>query len=657
MVSAAVKLVRSTLMRPSLVMRLGLLLLAALFVVVLRFTMPGAMHSIDGLLADLSWRSISNSRQDAVPVIIAIDERSLQEVGAWPWDRSIYMQISDRLREYDVALQAYDVVFPESKPGDTAVAQQLSQNGAIIGQVLFANGEEASRTGELSGAIESLRCAQGVGASSGYLASAVAFTSVNKGHLTPRLDADGAIRSVPALLCADGLVYPSLGLASYMQFLTGSKRLALEAGAGWAEAPSILQIRSDEMGVYTLAVSSEGDVLVDYSLAPSAFAVYSVVDLLAGKIPKALLAGRPVIVGATAFGLGDNVPTPYAGAGQGVEIQARLLHALLTNNTPYIAAGNLAMNLALGVGVSLLLLLATVLGTTRLAAFVFPVAAILLPLALFVLALITLLKFGIMLQISAVLLYSLSAATLFGVAEHRQSNQHRKRLFANLRAYLPGSSVDTMSQSLPKGVVDAQRKKRILLSADLRNFSMFEESHLPEETAALLHLFLTESTTLIEKYGGVVEEFKGDSLIASWDAQIQNPMSIVAVASELHVRITSILSAGLMGSQAPMALGLGIEAGDVLIGSIGSEKRRVHTLLGDTVTRVIRLQEMTAELAEPVLFGAGFVELVGESEFRDLGSFLLPGLQKSRRIYASSNKIQDSWEQLAPHLKVLQGGR
>jgi len=51
-----------------------------------------------------------------------------------------------------------------------------------------------------------------------------------------------------------------------------------------------------------------------------------------------------------------------------------------------------------------------------------------------------------------------------------------------------------------------------------------------------------------------------------------------------------------------LALGIGIEQGTTLLGSIGPSHRRTHTMLGDTVTITLRIQEMTSDLAQPTLF-------------------------------------------------------
>ena len=85
----------------------------------------------------------------------------------------------------------------------------------------------------------------------------------------------------------------------------------------------------------------------------------------------------------------------------------------------------------------------------------------------------------------------------------------------------------------------------------------------------------------------------------------------------------------------PLAVGIGIEQGEVLVGSFGPARRRVHTLLGKTVTTAIRLQEMTGDLSQPIICGEAMAKAWQEqTELHSLGRFLLPGLQKASELFA-----------------------
>ena len=104
----------------------------------------------------------------------------------------------------------------------------------------------------------------------------------------------------------------------------------------------------------------------------------------------------------------------------------------------------------------------------------------------------------------------------------------------------------------------------------------------------------------------------------------------------------------------PLALGIGIEQGSVLIGSIGPAHRRSHVLLGDTVSIVFRIQELTADLAHPILVGGHAARQMKDEELESQGHFLLSGLRNPQHLFAppSTGKRQEE-----RGLKLIHGGR
>ncbi len=194
----------------------------------------------------------------------------------------------------------------------------------------------------------------------------------------------------------------------------------------------------------------------------------------------------------------------------------------------------------------------------------------------------------------------------------------------------------------------------------LRNFSAFGESRPPEESAALLHYFFVRATEIIEQHGGSIHEFKGDSLLAVWYGSYANAaVRALAAAQEMQIAIQrDMLPQHPPAGLEPLALGIGIEQGPVLVGSIGPAHRRSHTMLGDTVTITLRIQEMTAELASPILVGECAARQLSECRLESQGSYLLSGLQTPHILFAPAvadvPKRRSRQDQVA--LTVLSGG-
>ena len=159
----------------------------------------------------------------------------------------------------------------------------------------------------------------------------------------------------------------------------------------------------------------------------------------------------------------------------------------------------------------------------------------------------------------------------------------------------------------------------------------------------------------MERHGGRVHEYKGDSVLVLWSGGGSNPAEkALAAALEIDRDVNSSLSKELSfdGLQ-PLAVGMGIEQGPVLMGSIGPAKRRAHTLCGETVTIALRIQELTADLASPILIGEVAARFLPDADLQSLGHYMLPGLVTSHTLYTPT-AIETGDDEMV--LELLEGG-
>lgn len=640
--------------------RLVALTLAAVLTLAIMAIAPTTMKTVEERVGSLGWALAPASNLEERVVIVAVDEKSLAQIGPWPWPREVLAFLSSTLSEAGVSLQAYDIVFPEQKAGDKDLISVFKANEAIIGQIPVLNAEQPLQAGRLTHPIEGMRCQPGLPATQNYLGSHRVFSSITKGHITPHVDADGMVRSVPALICVDGNAYPSLALrVMTAAFNIKDKDLYLETGQGLTSAP--LTIKAQNHPALAVPLDERGNMRINYSQSPASYQVVSAIDVLSGEVPQTLLDNAWVLVGATAFGLNDIVPTPHSGTTPGVELQARLITALLDNNTPFTPQHTyLYLIILSGLFGAIILVLAS--GQGKWTTVGLPAAGLALPVIAILLHLQLLDSQNMWLGWIAPSVFAIAATVLLSALEHARVRMERGRVYDNLSSYLPNDVAVEIAFNLPSGAVEAERKNITLLSADIRNFSAFEESRPPEESAALLHCFFVQATEIIENNGGSVQEYKGDSLLAIWTdsdqpSAVQNAMK---AAQTLQESQASMLPTSTLTELEPLALGIGIEQGPALIGSIGPAHRRTHTLLGDTVTITLRIQEMTEELAQPILIGECAARQLAGAAIQSQGSYLLNGLRTPHTLFApltDTNIAETDNEQSAQPLKVLKGGR
>lgn len=638
--------------------RVLLLLLAAGITLLLRAVLPNAFHALEEQAGGFGWQWNPATQPEQRFSIVGIDEKSLQEVGAWPWPRETMAKLSEQLMSAGVQVQLYDIYNPESRAGDAEFAAALQRGNGVLAQVPdLQNTLDDTRMGQLDHPVTGVDC-KNTAQASNYRGNAAAFADVAKGHIAYWRDNDGAVRSLPAAVCVDGQAYPSLAISGLLQVSSTSRwQVATKAGDSQFGPDQVMTL---PYSGHAIPLDQHGNMRVSYRNSPDVYRTISAADILAGRADTSLLEGSLVLVGLTASGLPtDVVPTPFDGATPGVEVQARILGSILDGDVPYTPKAAAWMLAA--VAVVFALLLGFMAGAReKVASYGLSISVLLLPVLALGLHVALLKTSNMWIGWLAPALYGSVAASLLLMLEFARVKLERARVLDNLSSYLPQEVAAEIAYSLPNSAINAQRKNVTLMCADLRNFSAYGESRPPEESAALLHFFFTRTTAVIEKFHGRVHEFKGDSLLAIWDGSDAGSASAaLQAAHELQHVMGDVLPQHPPAGLEPLALGIGIEQGPVLIGSIGPAHRRTHTLLGETVTITLRIQEMTADLAQPILVGECAARQLSEHGLISQGSYLLNGLRNPHILYAPPQRdtSHPSARTDAPPLRLLRGGR
>jgi adenylate cyclase len=621
-------------------LRLVAMLCAAVCVLAFTALAPGLLPALEERATDMFWRvgaSASGDVEERRFVIVDIDEASIAQEGAWPWPRERVAELSKQLGALGASLQIYDVVFPERRPGDEVLIAQFARQPVVLAQIFSLDPAVPVAVGKPQAplAAGAPACGPQVPLAAGYIANSPALSAIPGlavGHITPRIAADGAVRHLPAIVCYQGRAHPSLGLAAIVRGAEAEAGWSLVRGGGWLDSP--WRLTHPALPGMSVPLDDNGDARVSYRLPRRALVSVSAADVLSGRAPADLFRGSWALVGATAFGIGDAVPTPHGGSVAGVEVNAQFMSALLDDRVPYTPRAADALLLGLGLAGGALLLL--ILAMRRVAVLTLPLAG--LTLALVLLALHGSLQLGsnVWLGWAAPALFCVLAGVLLAGVEHARARFERGRIYGNLASYLPEPVAKAIAFHEPTDAIEAQRREITVLFADIRNFSAYCEGRPPEEAAGLLHAFFTAANRIVEAHGGLVEEFIGDAVMAVWNAPSDCPdhaARALGAARALQTEISNLFGHTPPGLE-PLALGIGIETGSALVGSFGPANRRTHTAMGETVTIAARLQAMTADLAQPILLGEGTAARLPANAVLSLGSFLLEGMRASRIIYA-----------------------
>ncbi|WP_430387312.1 CHASE2 domain-containing protein [Dyella sp. 20L07] len=264
----------------------------------------GVLQPIDNALYDAHMRHWRYATGDQV-VIVAIDPQSLAKLGNWPWPRAVHAQLIHALTEagvrgigMDVTMAEPDVNHPEN---DRAYAEEIHRNGHVVMPVF-------AEAAELGGVLEEVLPAPTIASSAAAL-----------GHVDASKDPDGVTRGVYLKAGLGQPQWPALALALY----------DMGRPAPLQTLPGLHQPAGQAYSAYQWI--RDNYVLIRFASNAGAFNLVSYIDVLQGRVPRDVLKGRWVLVGATAAGLGDQLATAASGINDpmpGVEYQANILESL-----------------------------------------------------------------------------------------------------------------------------------------------------------------------------------------------------------------------------------------------------------------------------------------------------------------------------------------
>jgi adenylate cyclase len=157
----------------------------------------------------------------------------------------------------------------------------------------------------------------------------------------------------------------------------------------------------------------------------------------------------------------------------------------------------------------------------------------------------------------------------------------------------------------------------------------------PERLAGLLNRVLTLLSDIVLRHGGTIDKYIGDCLMAFWNAPLDDPdhaLHAAQAAREMHLAIAEMNRAA---SAPPIAIGIGINTGECIVGNMGSERRFDYTAVGDAVNIAARLQELCKTFNVGIVLGeATASELEGRMATQPLGQVPLAGRQGALAVYA-----------------------
>ena len=530
--------------------------------------------------------------------ILNITEEDVQSRGGYPFPRADLADIHIDLLNEGALGVGWVILFPQPDRlgGDEEFANALQWRHTVLAMPEFDNGIYPETHGTvILGPDVSLPKAKG------FLENIPELKEVSvQGAVSAPVDVDNLVRRLPLLQqTPDGWV-ASFGIQVLKSLVEGNT----------------YQIKTNDNGIEMIRVKGLDPIPTD-SLGRKWI---SWVDTPQTTLEEMDVAGKFVFVGVTAEGVMPTLATPNRLL-EPHKIQAALAESILINS-PFIPDYRLFVEL----------LLLCVSGL--LVAFIINYFGITWGLSLTGISILSMgglgyyfISLGYLIDVT----WSMTCMTLMSLQQFylrfRQQYKLRQLIKKQFEHYLDPRQVKQLQENPGLLKLGGERKECTILFTDVRGFTSLSERLPPEQVTDLMNKTLTIQANAVKKYGGMVDKYIGDAMMAIFNAPIDIDMhedrAILAA-----IEIKKKMEEANLGIQ----IGIGINSGIVMLGNCGSKDRFDYTAIGDAVNLAARLESSTKEVGEDIVIGYNTMKN-SDMQLKLLKPIKVKGKEKKVEIY------------------------
>ena len=562
-------------------------------------------------------------------VIIDIDDRSLAEIGQWPWSRNQLANLTNQA--YAAAALGFDIVFAETDrtnpqnlianyslneelakeltslpSNDELFAQAIKNHGTVVlGQAL--NNNQISKPSKTKFGLvtqgddpkQFVTNYLGVQSNIKLLdASAQGVGSMSIGNN------DAIVRQLPTFESIGDQLIPSLAI-EMTRVAVGASTFQIKSSNASSEEAFGAQtgINNIKLGPLTIPTTPEGNVWV-YFAPTKNIPTVSAGDVISGLIPPEFFEGKVALVGTSAAGLLDLRSTPTEKNIPGVTIIAQFIQQIFANEflqrPDWLFGAEFLAGLVLAVLITLSIqALGPIGGLSILVAgsggiigssyyffksklfLVDPISPLIIALSVYV------------------------AVTFFNFLF---TELERSRVRGAFAQYLSPEMVNRLAESSESLVLGGEKKEMTFLFSDIRGFTKISEQYKddPEALTQLINQLLTVLSNAILEHGGTIDKYMGDCIMAFWNAPTDqaNHRQLAIESAHAMNNALSKFNQSLGGSlDFKLEIGIGINSGECIVGNMGSDKRFDYTVLGDAVNLASRLEGQSSNYGLNMVLG------------------------------------------------------
>jgi len=655
------------------------------------------LQNIEQRSLDLRFGLRGSRPHDDRIVIVGIDERTLQHISSFPLPRDSYALLVNRLTADGARVIAFDVTFPtpetnsaigalerlqhelgpSAPPSVTAKIKQLEkssdqdeqfaaaikQSGRVVLAHLFLNPERAkgadqkleeeyfnivwaknypqdiplpSKDGRKVDIGQAWIAGGGVIAAGAEANIAkLADAAASYGFIDINPDPDGTLRHALLVIRYQNQdFFPPLSMQAVREYEhIDDQDIALYFASNGLE--------KIQFGQRVLRPAHNGSVIINYAGPYKTYAHYSMWDVVSGSLPPATFKDKIVLLGPTAEAIGDMRNTPFEGGEpyMGVEVHANIIDNILHYNEKGRGFLTRGFDEEM-IDIAFILVFGLLFG------FLFSNVQ---PLHSTVSLLVALTGFSWFVYYSFAhsgrwLSFVIPAGTLVAnyaaITSYRMIFEERaKRMIRKSFSQVVPPAVIALIEKDPEKYLrpGGEMMELTVLFSDIRGFTTLSEGLTPDELVLLLNEYLATMTDVLFSTYGTLDKYIGDAIMAFWGAPVplaDHAFRACSCALRMVSELAKLNAKWESEGRRPIAIGIGLNTGEVNFCRMGSAKRLAWTVMGDNVNLASRLEGITKEYQTQIVISENTYRQVAEQFVcRELDKIKVKGKHQPVNIY------------------------
>ena len=616
----------------------------------------------------LDWRQRNYLKQqrEVTPsdhaILAAIDEKSIEGIGRFPWSRSVWAKLLNVLGHFSARVVAFDVIFSEDEIScnddpDAQFAQAIARfpQGAdhvIVGHSKTYDPQLAAKEFPEPLYNSLLNTSQAGAASirpafvqrSTFPTPTLTESNTAVGFIDMQDDGDGVFRhytTVANLVVPKDLrgpagsgfsqFFPSFGLLSYMRYREDevSLKIAPDGQTSWL---------TTQQGVMEL--DGHAATRLRYRGGRESFREVSIWDILnapqGDQAMSELIAGKVVFIASTAFAAHDFRNSPMGPQMPGVFFHMNLLDMLSDGHFLRPQEESLWASLIL-----LILLAGTLLIVQQQR---HPLLDTLTACSLMMLAYLldtfSLLPQGYEAKLLCILGCLLALYLWNGAVNFYRITKEKQQIRGTFSQYVSPSIVNEILAHPEKLKMGGEKRDITVFFSDVRDFTTISEKLSPSQLSHCLNHYMNKMTHILFNFKGTLDKYIGDAIVGYWGAPIaltNHPTLAVEAAIEMIEALPQINQDFERQGLPEFRVGIGINTGECSVGNMGSDQIFSYTALGDHMNLGARLEGLCKYYGAQIIISQFTLDRMDPEKkrqmtFRDLGLVRVKGKEKPVKI-------------------------